>query len=415
MAVDTTGARFRAGTGVLTGGTLGRTGRPRQDRERRIHPWAFYGVALASFGGPLAIAAMGAPSVLADAGDSTGLATVISLAVFAVPLWIWLRYSRQIRSAGGLFAFVEAAAGHRVALAQAAIWTFSYVLYLVYTTVQIVYDLLPAAIPGEARYQTPLALLIPVGIAGVMVAGRTAALLVLGVVGVGQVALAGVLDGVTLAHLTTPASSFGAGAPAGALAKASAQSSLLYICGSLPLFLGGEVARSRRTIRRGLTGAFLVTGLVTLLAVAPLASAPGLLRTTIPGVTVAEEFSGQGLAQAIGVGVAVSTAGLILVEYLAVTRLLHVVGAWRIRPITLVLAAVMIATAPLTLIDPEGFYTTLLRPSLVALWISQLIVFAVYPRFAARQRERIVPAWALSFVASGLAVYALVTALRTGS
>jgi hypothetical protein len=154
---------------------------------------------------------------------------------------------------------------------------------------------------------------------------------------------------------------------------------------------------------------------VTVLGVAPLASAPGLLRTAIPGVTVAQEFSGRGLGEAIGVGVALSTAGLILAEYVAVTRLLHAVGAWRIRSITLALAAVMIVAAPFTLIDPQGFYSALLKPSLAALWISQLIVFAVYPRFATRVRERLAPALTLGLAASGLAIYGLVTTIQQAS
>jgi hypothetical protein len=369
-------------------------------------------VAFASLGGPLALAALGAPSLVADASSSAGLTTVVSIGVFAIPLWIWLRYSRHVQGPGGLFAFVEAAAGRRVALAQAAVWTFSYVLYLVYTTVQIVYDLLPAAVPGVTRYQTVLALLIPVAVAGVMVAGRAAVMIVIAVMAAGQLVLAGALDGVTLAHVSTPLSTFGASAPTGAFAKASAQSSLLYVCGSLPLFLGGEIPRPSRTLRRGLTGAFLLTGLLVLLAVAPLASSPGLLRTDIPGVTVAQEFSGQGLAEAIGIGVAVSTAGLIILEYLAITRLLNAVRGWPIRKVTLGLAAGMVGTAPLTLIDPEGFYSTLLKPSLIGLWISQLIVFAVYPSFVARRRGRMLPAWGLGLAASGLAIYGIVTAVQ---
>jgi hypothetical protein len=67
----------------------------------------------------------------------------------------------------------------------------------------------------------------------------------------------------------------------------------------------------------------------------------------------------------------------------------------------------MIVAAPFTLIDPEGFYSSLTKPSLVALWISQLIVFAVYPRFASRYRQRPLLAWGLATVASGLAAYGL--------
>ncbi len=43
-----------------------------------------------------------------------------------------------------------------------------------------------------------------------MIAGRTAALLVLGLVAGGQLVLAGILDGVTVAHVSTPASTFAA-------------------------------------------------------------------------------------------------------------------------------------------------------------------------------------------------------------
>jgi hypothetical protein len=373
---------------------------------------AFAGVAVASFGGPLALAALNAPSLVSDAASSAGLAMVLSVLLFMAPLAIWLRYSDHIASAGGLYGFVVAAAGRRVALAQAGIWVVSYVLYLVYTTVQIVYDILPVAIPGVRQYQSLLALLIPVAIVAVMLAGRAAALVVLGLIAGSQIVIAGILDVVTLAHISTPISSFGTSAPAGALAKASAQSSQLYICGSLPLFLGAEITAPARTIRRGLTGAFALTALVVILAVAPLAAAPGLTRTAIPGVAVAQQFASQGFAEAVGIGVAVSTAGIILWEYLALTRLLHAVTAAGTRRVTIVLGAIMLAVAPFTLINPDGFYNTLIKPSLVALWLSQVIVFAVYPRFALRHGERARTAWALGAAATGFAIYGLVTAFQ---
>ncbi len=338
---------------------------------------------------------------------------LVAVAAFSASVAIWLRFARHVSGPGGLFSFVEAAAGRRIALVQAAIWIVSYALYLIYTTVQIVYDLLPQVFGGERSYQTLLALLIPALIVGVMVGGTKAALLVLGLMGVGQLALAGALDGVTLAHVSTPVSTFGTSVDAGSIGKAGADTSLLYICGSLPLFLGGDIAFPARTMRRGLIGAFALSALVVVLAVAPLAGAPGLMRTSIPGVTVAQEFSGSGLAHAIGIGVAVSIAGLILFEYLALTRLLHAIGRWRIRPITLVIGAAMMIAAPFSLINPDGFYNTLIKPSLVALWLSQLIVFAVYPRFAKRHGQPMLAAWGLAVVAGGLAGYGLWTGLQT--
>jgi hypothetical protein len=118
---------------------------------------------------------------------------------------------------------------------------------------------------------------------------------------------------------------------------------------------------------------------------------------------------------AIGIGVAVSAAGVILCESFALTRLVHAVSHWRIRPITLAMGAGMVLVAPFTLIDPNGFYDTLLKPSLVALWLSQLIVFAVYPLFAIKHRQWAWPAWTLSLIASAFAIYGLVTTLQQAS
>jgi hypothetical protein len=173
-----------AGPGTTGAERPGTAGRP-------LAPWAFASVAVASFGGPLALAALVAPATVADAGDSTGLATLISALIFAAPLLLLLRYGRHVSGSGGLFGFVEAAAGRRVALAQAAIWIVSYALYLVYTTVQIVYDILPTAIPGERHYQSLLAVLIPVALAAVMVAGRATAMIVIGLMAAGQLMLDG--------------------------------------------------------------------------------------------------------------------------------------------------------------------------------------------------------------------------------
>jgi amino acid transporter len=408
----TADGRDSGAIGTVTGA---RNTADRRPEGRPIGPWAFAAVAVTSFGGPLALAALIAPGVVADAGASAGLAMLAAVVVFTVPLAIWLRYSRHVNSAGGLYAFVEAAAGRKVALVQAAIWIVSYVLYLLYTTVQIVYDLLPEVIPAERRYQTLLALLIPVTLAAVMIAGRRATLLFTGVLAAGQLALAGALDGVTIAHVSTPASSFAAGAPTGSLATGSAQTALLYICGSLPLFLGGEVARPARTIRRGVIGAYLVSVTVVVAAVAPLAAAPGLLHTEVPGVSVAQQFAGRGFADVLGVGIAVSIGGVMLVEYLALSRLVHAISSWRLRPVTVGIGAVLVAAAPFMSLDPAGFDDALVKPSLVALWLSQLIVFAVYPRFAGKHGQRTLPAWILSLAASAFAIYGLWVTLHHAS
>src|SRR5262249_57169282 len=130
-----------------------------------------------SFGGPLALAALYAPTIVADASASAGLAMVAAAVVFAFPLAIWLRYSRQVSGSGGLYDFVESAAGRRIALVQAGLWILSYLLYLLYTTAQIVYDTLPVVLPGVRPYQPLLEIAIPVALAAAMIAARRGTLL----------------------------------------------------------------------------------------------------------------------------------------------------------------------------------------------------------------------------------------------
>jgi amino acid transporter len=386
--------------------------RPSRDTGRPIGGWAFAGVAVTSFGGPLALAALYAPGIVADASASAGLAMVAAVVVFAVPLTIWLRYSQHVHGSGGLYSFVEAAAGRRVALVQAGLWIASYLLYLLYTSAQIVYDTLPAVLPGERRYQHVLELALPLALAAVMIVGRRTTLAVTGVLAAGQLALAAGLGGVAISHLHAPVSSFSAAAPSGTLATATGQTALLYICGSLPLFLGGEVARPTRTIRRGLIGAYLASAAVIVAAVYPLAGDSQLAHGPIPGMSLAQQFVGHDFAVVVGIGVAGSVGGVMLVEYLALSRLVHAVTSWPLRPIVAGIGIALVGFAPLTLIDPIRIYNDLLKPSLIALWLSQLIVFAAYPRFAARHGSRMLPAWALTFGSSAFALYGVWATLQ---
>jgi amino acid transporter len=369
-----------------------------------IRTLPFLGVVVASFGGPLALAALYAPSILTDASASAGFVMVAAAVVFAVPLLVWLRYSRHVATPGGLYGYVVAAAGPRVGLLQAGLWIASYVLYLAYTTASIVYDTLPAVLPGIGPYQSTLEIAIPVALAATMLAGRTITLAVLGVVAAGQLVLVAVLAAVTVGH-DAPASSFAVHGPVGDIATATALTALLYICGSLPLFLGGEVVRPFRTVPRAVTAGFLLTAAGVVATVFPIAANPAFTHAPIPGMSIAEVFAGHSLAVTIGIGVAVSTAGLMLVEYVALSRVLHAVTDRPLRPIIVVLAVVLVGSAPLSLINPERFYDDLLKPSLIALWLSQLVVFAVYPRFAAARRQRPLPAWTLAIGASAFAIY----------
>ncbi|HWG00788.1 MAG TPA: hypothetical protein VG164_02925 [Trebonia sp.] len=132
-------------------------------------------------------------------------------------------------------------------------------------------------------------------------------------------------------------------------------------------------------------------------------------------MTIAQRFAGHGFAVTVGVAVAASIAGVMLVEYLALSRLITAVTAWPPRRVIIAIGAVIVAAAPVTLINPNAFYDDLLKPSLIALWLSQLIVFAVYPRFAARRGSRKPPVWLLTAASVAFSGYGLWAVIQHSS
>jgi hypothetical protein len=365
----------------------------------------FLGFAVASIGGPLALVSLYVTGAAGPAIASAGLTTALALLAFLPPLAIWLRYSERIASAGGLYAFVEAAAGRRLASLQATIWTISYFLYLPYTVTYIVYDLLPVVFPGIGPYRWELELLIPLGVVALALAPLAPVLLAVGVLAGGQLLLMAALGGLQLANLGTRTGSFASHAGTTALAKGVGNVSLLLVCGSLPLFLGGEARGGTRTIRAGLTIAFAAVGAYFLFSAFPLAYAPeAIINAPIPGVAIAQTYAGRPLAIVVGVATATSVGILILAEYIALSRLLHHWLKLRIRVGLTVIAIPFLTADLISLTNPQGFYNQLLKPSLVALYLSQLLVFAVYPLYR-RHPLALLPAAA----ASALMIYGLYT------
>ena len=333
---------------------------------------------------------------------------------FVAPLAIWLRYSQDIASSGGLFAFVVAAAGRRVALVQAGLWLASYVLYLLYTSADVVYDLLPPVWPGIHSWRPVLAATLPAVIALVVVSGRRTAFTVIAILGLVQVPLLALLDVVAVRHAPTAAAF--AMSTTGGTAHATGAVATLFVCGSLPLFLGGEVAAPRKTFRLTLPLAFAVAAVGVVLAVYPLAQDPAFARADSPGLSLVRADAGAAAGDAVGAGVAASVVAVMLLEYVAITRLLRAVTGVATRTSTRWIGLALVVAGPVTLLlNPNRFYEKLLRPSLVLLWLSQLIVVVVFPLFAARRGG--VRPWHLlaTAVATALATYGLVTAVTNAS
>jgi hypothetical protein len=366
-----------------------------------LSPLLFAGFAVASIGGPLALAALYVPGA---AGRAAALTTLAGVVVFAVPVAIWLRYSERIVSAGGLAAFVEAAAGRRAALAQGWIWTVSYFLYLPYTVTYIVYDVLAKVFPGIGSWRPVLEFAVPAGIVALVLLPLTRLLAGLLVVTIAQLGLVLVLGAVELTHAGVAAAGFSSPGGFDPGARATAGVGLLFVCASLPLFLGAEARGGARTVRASLAGAYAVVAAYVLFAALPLAGVPASLRgAELPGVMIAQAYSGRALAVAVGLTAAASVTVLIVAEYLALSRLLHYLHGIPIRRALLAIAVPFVAADAVSLVDPNRFYDDLLKPSLAALFLSQLVVVALYPLFRRRGSERVGPvALGVAFVASVL-------------
>jgi len=367
----------------------------------------YVGFAVASIGGPIALLTL-LPGTAGDGLDSAGLVVLLALAVFAAPLGIWLSYSGSVVSPGGLSAFVRAAAGRRAAVAHGWVWALAYFLYLPYTVTFVVYDLLPPVFPGISGYRSSLELLLPVALVGVVLLPLRVVLACVGLLAVAQLAVMLVLAGFELSHTSA---ALAAHPNVNDTGRATGGTALLFICASLPLYLGAEVRGGSRTVRRGLAAAVALVGVVFLIAAIPLSGVPEELRNTaVPGAAIAQAYGGRGLAVAVGLLTAASTCALILAEYLALARLLHWLHGPPVRQLLLWLAVPFVAADAVSLVDPDRFYDDLLKPSLGALFVSQLVVFAVFPRF-----RRGALAIGAATVASGLAIWGLYILIAGGA
>jgi len=365
---------------------------------RPLSPALFYGFAVAAIGGPLALAVIYVPGAV-DL-RSAGLVTLLGALLYAAPLVVWVRFSRDIVSPAGLAGFVEAAAGRRIALVQAGVWAFSYFLYLPYTVTDIVYEMLATVFPGIEPWRPLLEVVIPIAIVALVLLGTLPALRVLAVSAVLQLGILVVLGATVIHHVGAPTASF---THAHGLRPGAANVALLFVCGSLPLFLGSEVSGGSRTIRRALPVAGIVAAAYVIFAVFAFAAVePALRSEELPGYAIAGAYSGRTLAIVVGVGAAASVAGLIVAEYLALSRLLFAFTGVPIRRLVGMIAVPFVALDALSLIDPEWFDEHLLRPSLIALYLSQLIVFAVYPLYRRRPLDVALGAIAFALMAWGL-------------
>lgn len=354
------------------------------------------------------------PDAVGDSAiGSTGLVVAAGTLLFVPALLVWYRYSEHIASDGGLYEFVRQAAGPRWAKAQALFWIISYFLYLPATITQVVYEILPVAFPGLEPYRGWLQLLLPIAIIAGLVLVERAVLITLGLVAVAQIIVLVVFGFSILSHAGSVGSSLGPHSSGMQLPRGAANVALLFTCASLPLFLGGEVEGGSRTVRRTLV--FSVSAVAALLIFAAIGlnqfaqTQIAILET--PGYTVAEIVSGHRLAVTVLALAAASTVGVIVAEYVALTRVIRAVTGVDLRRAALAIGALFVLGAALALSDPGEIYDHALTGSLVALYLSQAMVFAVYPMYAGKQGRRSVTDVGIAVIATGLMLFGLYVAV----
>ncbi|HEY2869867.1 MAG TPA: hypothetical protein VGJ11_10165 [Gaiellales bacterium] len=367
----------------------------------------FAGFALSCVGGPLALAALYLPDAVGSrAIPAMGLIVAAGAALFAFPLLIWWRYSGEIASCGGLYTFVERAAGRRVALVHGAIWTFSYFLYLPFTVTYLVYDQLPESFPGMTPYQTALQIALPVAIAAAILLAERLVFVLVAVIAVLQACLTLVLAGVVTRHAGVHPAAFRIHAHPPSALRGAGNVALLFICASLPLYLGAEVAGGGRAVRRTIVAAVVVTAVLIFLVAVPMAALgeSQLAFLDAPGYTLVKAYEGDGPATAIALGAAASVGAVIVAEFIALTRLARAMLGVSVRLAGRVIAVLFVATSIASPVDPEKAYSYALTPSLVALYVSQAIVFLVFPMFRGRPTRL---EWVAVTAATALAAFGL--------
>ncbi len=364
----------------------------------------FAGFALSAVGGPLALAAAYLPDAVGGAAiSSMGITVLAGGLLFSAPLLIWWRYSEEVASSGGLFAFVERAAGRRIALVQGAIWTVSYFLYLPFTVTYLVYNQLPESFPAITHHEAAYELGIPIAVSAVLVFAERIAFVLVALTAAAQVALTLVLAWVVWRHLGVHATAFAVHDPASD-ARGVGNVALLFTCASLPLFLGAEVAGGGRQVRRTIVWAVAIVVVLLLMVAVPMAALGGsrLATLEVPGYTLVKAYEGDGPAAVIAAGAAASVMAVIVAEFVALTRLMHAMLGVSVGRAARVIAVLFVAGDAISLISPEKSYSYALTPSLVALYVSQAIVYLAYLRFRSRPSWL---EWAAVAAATGLAVF----------
>ncbi len=352
--------------------------------ERKISYTLLLGFAMSSVGGPLALAA-----VYLNFGASTFPQWAVVLTgffVFLFPMYIWYRYSESISSPGGMYEFVYRAAGKKAAKLQGWAWAFSYFLYLPYTMSYILFYLLPSIFNLPTIYLYLLGILLPAMICFLMLLDKRVSLSVLTIGAAIQLLF--VVGMVFYIHAPSAMHYMWNAMPAKSI-SASFSFSLLLVCSSLPLYLGGEAKDARKRIGPSIVISVATVSMLLAIwaAVHPsVPASPGSYSAYQSGFALSMKYAPAAFSNALGIFIIVSIVSLVIAEFFALSRLLHSMLGISVRKSTGWISLFFMFFASISLIDPRGFYNITLYPSLIALYLSLLIPVLAYPFFRRKLR-----------------------------
>ncbi|MDE1861186.1 MAG: hypothetical protein KGH72_05745 [Candidatus Micrarchaeota archaeon] len=353
----------------------------------KIPFYLLLGFAVSSIGGPLALASVFIESNSGGATKGLVPMALIAIALFSTVIIAWRRYSDKVASSGGLYSFVRYAAGERAAKLQGYIWMLSYFLYLPYTVTYLVFYALPAIFSIPNQYLYILEIAMPVAISAVMFSRRLPFYLML-LLAIVQSGLVLAFSGVVLGNTGFNPGSLAPAMPLSGIGLTSASLALLFICADLPIFLGGEAEGGGKAIKKVLLASFAIVAALVLVASLAISNLPrGLTNSDVFGFGVSQAYAPGMFAYAIGTFTVLSVVGLIMAEFVGLSRLMHAMFRMPVPRAVIYISIAFVAFDIVSLLNPTSFYDYLIVPSIGALFLSQLIVFVVYPVFVARSRR----------------------------
>lgn len=368
---------------------------------------ALLGFVVASAGGPIALFALYLGPTAAVPRPLLLLTVALGLAVALASIAAWRGFSAGVNDRGGQYAFVRRTWGERAGRIQGWIWIVAYLLYLPYTVTYIVTYLLPRLWQIPTATADVLTLALPVGLGLLVLYAPRAA--------VGAVAAFGALQALAILVLGMLALRAGAVAPtvaalpglatAGSVGVGALAVSSLFVCMSLVVFLGGEARPG--DVRWSLGAGYGVVAVLALIATLALVLGARTLSAPTAGIALVEVEATTAWADVVGLLVMASTAALIVAEFIALSRLGQAMLGLGERQATGAIAVFFVAANLISLWNPWRFYTLTLTPSLIALYVSQAIVFAAYPWFDRARGGRPALAWLIAVVAGGAALFSL--------